>query len=603
MNQVKRLIRFIRPYTPRFFAALVLMAVVGACEGLTALLIKPVFDRVLTTQRNSGPILLFRLPFGHHALYLQDFVPHSVHSAWAMVAVAIVGVTMVKGLSEYFATYFVNFIGHSVVRDLRNLLYSKIIGQSLAFFFGNSTGKLMSAVTNDIDKIQSAVSQVSADALKQGFTLIGLLAVIFYVDWRLALASLVLIPLVVYPSANIGRYIRVSSRSSQDKMAEMNNILQETFSGIRIVKAFGMESFESSKFQAATKRLLKVNLRWVRANALNSPLMELVGAITIAGLLLYARNEIVHHARTMGAFLAFLYAIIKMYEPIKRLTGVHNAYQQAVGASEEVFRYLDVNSGIPEDPNALVLPPFSQEIAFENVDFAYLKDSPLLRGVNLRIRKGEVVAIVGSSGAGKTTLANLIPRFFDVARGRILIDGQDIRRVKLASLRAQIAMVTQETVLFNDTVFNNIAYGQSALKEADIVEASRAALAHDFIMEMAEGYQTMIGERGQRFSGGQRQRIAIARAILKNSPVLILDEATSELDTESELLVQRAMMNLMAGRTVLVIAHRLSTVRRADRIVVLDRGTISEIGTHEDLVTRGGIYQRLHELQFVDAEP
>ena len=603
MNQVKRLIRFIRPYTLRFFAALFMMAVVGACEGLTALLIRPVFDRVLTTKRNSGPILLFKLPFGHHALYLQDLVPHRVHSAWAMVAVAIIGVTLIKGLSEYFATYFVNFIGHSVVRDLRNLLYAKIIGQSLAFFSGNSTGKLMSAVTNDIDKIQSAVSQVSADALKQGFTLIGLLAVIFYVDWRLALASLVLVPLVVYPSVNIGHYIRVSSRSSQDKMAELNNLLQETFSGIRIVKAFGMESFENSKFRAATKRLLKVNLRWVRANALNSPLMELVGAITIAGLLLYARNEIVHHARTMGAFLAFLYAIIKMYEPIKRLTGVNNAYQQAVGASEEVFRFLDVNMEIPEDPNAIELPPFSREIAFDHVDFAYLKELPLLQGVNLRIRKGEVVAIVGSSGAGKTTLANLIPRFFDVTQGRVLVDGQDIRRVKLASLRAQIAMVTQETVLFNDTVFNNIAYGQSALQETDVVEAARAALAHDFIMEMPEGYQTMIGERGQRLSGGQRQRIAIARAILKNSPLLILDEATSELDTESELLVQKALLNLMAGRTVLVIAHRLSTVRRADRIVVLDRGMISEIGTHEDLVTRGGIYQRLHELQFVDAEP
>jgi ATP-binding cassette, subfamily B, bacterial MsbA len=603
MTQVKRLIRFIRPYTFRFFAALVLMAVVGACEGLMALLIKPVFDRVLTPQQTAAPVLLFKLPFGGHALYLQDLVPHRVHSAWAMVAVAIIGVTLIKGLSEYFATYFINFIGQSVVRDLRNLLYSKIIKQSLTFFSKNTTGKLMSAVTNDIDKIQSAVSQVSADALKQSFTLVGLLAVIFYVDWRLALASLILVPLVVYPSANIGRYIRASSRSSQDKMADINNILQETFSGIRIVKAFGMESFEYYKFRAATKRLLKVNLRWVRAYALNSPLMELVGAITIAGLLLYARNEIVHHARTMGAFLAFLYAIIKMYEPIKRLTGVHNAYQQAVGASEEVFRYLDVASEIPEDPTGIELPRFSREIAFESVDFAYLKESPLLQRVNLRIRKGEVVAIVGSSGAGKTTLANLIPRFFDVSRGRILFDGQDIRRVRVSSLRSQIAMVTQETVLFNDTVFNNIAYGQSAVSEADVMEASGAALAHDFIMEMPDGYQTMIGERGQRLSGGQRQRIAIARAILKNSPLLILDEATSELDTESELLVQRALMNLMAGRTVLVIAHRLSTVRRADRIVVLDRGTISEIGTHEDLVTRGGLYQRLHELQFVDVEP
>jgi subfamily B ATP-binding cassette protein MsbA len=292
-----------------------------------------------------------------------------------------------------------------------------------------------------------------------------------------------------------------------------------------------------------------------------------------------------------------------MYEPIKRLTGVNNAFQQAVGASEQVFQYLDVRPEIVEKPGAVGLPPFQKEIVFERVDFEYEDGIPLLRDVNLRIAQGEVVAIVGSSGAGKTTLANLIPRFFDVSQGRILVDGRDIRDTTLNSLRSQIGMVTQETILFNDTVFNNICYGQRPQNEAEVNEAARVALAHDFIMEMPQGYQTVIGERGQRLSGGQRQRIAIARALYKNPPLLILDEATSELDTESELLVQTALNNLMAGRTVLVIAHRLSTVRRADRIVVLDRGTISEIGTHQDLVNRGGIYQRLHELQFVDAEP
>jgi subfamily B ATP-binding cassette protein MsbA len=460
----------------------------------------------------------------------------------------------------------------------------------------------MSTVTSDVERIQYAVSQTAADFLKQSFTLVALLAVLFYVDWRLALGSLILVPLVVLPSHNIGSYIRVSSRSSQDKMAELNSVLQETFSGIRIVKAFTMELFEVEKFKATTRRLLRVSLRWVRAQAATSPIMEVLGAITIAGLLLYARNEILHHAQTTGGFVAFLYALIKTYEPIKRLTGVHNAYAQALGASEQVFHYLDIHPDIHDEPGAFALPPFSREIEFEDVDFDYEEAMPLLRNINLRIRSGEVVAIVGSSGAGKSTLASLIPRFFDPTRGRILIDGHDVRGVTLNSLRAQIGIVTQETILFNDTVYNNICYGSQPIGEEAARAAARAALAEEFILEMPEGYQTMIGERGQRISGGQRQRIAIARALLKNPPILILDEATSELDTESELLVQRALANLMAGRTVLVIAHRLSTVRRAERIIVLDRGMISQVGSHEDLISRGGIYQKLHDLQFVDAE-
>ncbi len=385
-------------------------------------------------------------------------------------------------------------------------------------------------------------------------------------------------------------------------MADINNLVQETFTGIGIVKAFVMEHFEVARFKAATHKLLHTNMRWVKAQAATAPLMELLSMVTIAGILLYERNEILHHAQTMGGFLAFVYALFKMGEPIKRLTGVNNAVQQAVGASEKVFEFMQVKPEVSEKPHAVAMPPFHNEIVFEHVDFEYEPGMPLLQGVNLKIHKGEIIALVGSSGAGKTTMASLIPRFYDVTGGRVLIDGHDIRDLKLGSLRSQIGMVTQGTILFNDTIFNNICYGNGFRTQAEVTEAARAALAHDFIMEKAEGYQTLIGEQGQRLSGGQRQRLAIARALLKNSPILILDEATSELDTESEALVQKALGNLMTGRTVLVIAHRLSTVRRADRIVVVDRGMISEIGTHEDLVTRGGVYQRLHEIQFVDAE-
>ncbi|MBI4443494.1 MAG: ABC transporter ATP-binding protein, partial [Acidobacteria bacterium] len=505
-----------------------------------------------------------------------------------------------KAICEYLANYLVNYVGFSVIMDLRNQLYERIIHQSLGFFHRHSTGQLMSTIINDIEKIQLAVSNVLADFLRQSFTLVGLMLVVFVLDWRLALVSFVLLPLVMIPSARIGRKIRRTTRTSQANLAEISQLLQETISGNRIVKAFRMERWELNRFRQAARRLLHVNLRFARAQAMTSPLMEVLGAITLVFLLLYARDRILHQQLTTGMFVAFIYALFKLYEPVKRLSGINNSFQQALGASAKVFELLELRDEVAEKPHARTLPPFSRAIAFADVRFAYSKEQPLLDNINLEVKAGEVVAIVGPSGAGKSTLVSLIPRFFDVTGGQVLIDGVDVRDATLDSLRSQIAMVTQETILFNDTARNNICYGRPHVSQQEVDRAVRAALADDFIEQMPEGYQTVIGDRGAKLSGGQRQRLSIARALLKNSPILILDEATSELDTESEQLVQRALANLMTGRTVIVIAHRLSTVRRADKIVVMDQGRIQEVGTHQDLVRQGGIYQRLHELQFAD---
>ncbi len=599
-TDIQKLLHYVRKYLALLFVSVLLMAMVGVFEAMMPVALKVVFDGVLTPTASNSSLLT--IPWLHKKIDLLSLITLHGTTIWFSVAVFIVLITLGKGICDYVGNYLVSLTGHSVIMNLRNDLYKKILNQPAVFFHRNPTGWLISRVTNDIDKIQYASSIVLADALRQSFTMVFLAFACIFFNWKLALIAIVLAPLVAWPAANFGRKIRRATRSSQDNLADMSNILHETITGHRIVKAFGMEKFELSKFRESSRRLLHMNLKWVRAQSATAPLMEVLGSIVLGGLLYYARNEIVTGKQSPGDFMAFILALFKMYDPVRRMSGINNSFQQAMGSMTRVFEVLDLPEETSNQVDAKPLVEFKSEIVFDRIFFSYDHEAPALKDVSLITRKGEIVAIVGTSGSGKTTLLNLIPRFFDVSEGRILIDGTDIRELTLDSLRAHVGIVTQETILFNDTVRNNIAYGRPHTHQKDVEQAARTALAHDFIMQMPLGYDTVIGERGQRLSGGERQRIAIARAVLKNPPILILDEATSALDSESELYVQNALTNLMQGRTVFVIAHRLSTVRAADRIVVMQSGAIQDIGTHQELLDRGGLYQRLYEMQFMEPE-
>src|SRR5687768_6246440 len=563
MDAFLRLLRYATPHRAVIAGAALAMVVYGAASAALAYLIKPIIDDVLTSRNEL---------------------------VW--VTASILVIYLLKGIGSYFSSYLMEGLGHRVVMVVRNQLFGHLLDQSAAFFSRRTTGQLLSRINNDVGLVQRAVSETIGDLARESLVLVGCAALLFYYDARLALICMTGAPLVVYPLVRFGKKVRTVTRWSQEANEHMSHVAAEAFTGHRIVKAFGAERREAAKFDRASYSLFKTNLKVTRVLALLPPLMEFLGGVAIAGALWYGSREIANNRLTPGEFTSFVAALLLMYGPVKKLSRVNANLQQAVAASERIFELLDTHTEVREQPGALSLPPFADQIEFRDVSFAYEDGHgrSTLRNVSFTVRAGQMIAIVGRSGAGKTTLVNLLPRFYDVTGGAILIDGHDLRDVTL------------ETVLFDDTIAGNIAYGTPGATPAQIEAAARAANAHDFIAAQPEGYQTMIGERGQRLSGGQRQRLAIARALLKNSPLLVLDEATSALDNESERLVQEALATLMMNRTSFVIAHRLSTVRRADAIIVLERGRVVEIGRHDDLIARAnGTYARLLQLQLLEA--
>ncbi len=594
MNEFRRLSRFVRPYMGALIFSLLLLFFAGIFEVLTTALAIPLFDDVLKT--GSAPNSKFA--------FLKHYLSMIPGSDITELAVALVALTFFKGLCLYHSNYRMSLVGQRVVMDLRNQLYAHVLKQSMGFFSLNSTGRLMSRMGSDVEQMQEAVSTTIAELFREVVLLVSLLAWIFYIDFKLACISLIIAPAALTMTLTMGRRIRRVSLKSRENVATLHDQLQQSLTGMRVVKAFGMEQHEGSRFQKSNRDLFWSNMKAARILFLNSPLMELLGVLSFVPLLYYAHARIAARTLSFGAFGGSLFSLFRMYDPIRKLSRIHVQFQRAFASASRIAELFETHIEIQDRPGARSLAGVYKSIEFRSVDFDYRDSSGeflVLKDINVRVYPKQVVALVGSSGSGKTTLVGLLPRFYDATAGSILIDQVDIREYTQESLRRQIAIVTQETFLFNDTIRNNILYGDTTASDERVEEAARAALAHDFIMQFPMKYDTMIGERGQRLSGGERQRISIARAILKNSPVLILDEATSALDSESEKLVQLALSNLIRDRTTFVIAHRLSTIRNADIIIVLEQGRIEEIGTHDTLMELNGLYSRFFRLQTVDS--
>ena len=571
---VRRLARdFLRPQLGRIVLALIAMSVVAGATAANAWLMEPVLDKI--------------------------FVAREASLLWT-VALAVLAIAVVKGFAGYFQSVLMYKVGQRVIADIQGTLFRRLIGADLAFFHANATASLVSRFTNDATLLRNASANVLVGIGKDAVTVVFLVGLMFYQDWALAIASFIVFPLAIRPISTVGRRMRRVSANTQSEMGAFMTLLDQTFQGARYVKAYGMEAYETKRADALIDRLYRLLNRAARVRSAVSPMMETLGGIAVAIVILYGGYQVIEGTRTAGTFFSFITALLLAYQPMKSLANLTANLQEGLAAAARIFTVLDIEPAIRDAADAVPLAVSGGEIRFEGVEFAYGAAGPVLHGIDLQVPAGKTVALVGASGSGKSTILNLIPRFYEVAAGRVTIDGTDVRHATLASLRGAVGLVSQEVSLFDDTVRANIAYGRLGAGASEIEAAARSAAADDFIRALPEGYDTMVGEHGIKLSGGQRQRLAIARAMLKNAPILLLDEATSALDTESERQVQAALKTLMQGRTTLVIAHRLSTVVDADLIYVIDGGRVAESGTHAELLARGGVYQRLYALQFAD---